>query len=278
MNWLKGSPDWLYEFVDWLVTNVEDILIRATPVISPLPSAFATVHALTRANWAYPWLMGFVIEGMGLCAGALIGYIETNNRKFPDRAINVWWGRGLFGFYVMLVVAVIAGYETIPNLLSWVNGELSGGEVIKSCVPLLFPGLTLVGSVIVALRQYMKRNEEEFDAVTESKRERESEEGKQLFALKLKHLEEDHAQKLELARVKALSGVQKTVQLSSGQLDTLDSEVDAMLDIFAKNPKAKYREVGHTLGKSPTTISTWVKKLELSGHVHVNGGGVEVVK
>lgn len=113
---MKLSSKFLQIGVDWTVSNAEHILIRATPILSPLPSAFAIVHALTNAGWAYPALMGGVIEAMGMGAGALMGYISGHNQQHPDHRIDQRIGYGLFAFYVLVAASIIGGYETLPVL------------------------------------------------------------------------------------------------------------------------------------------------------------------
>jgi hypothetical protein len=49
-----------------------------------------------------------------------------------------------------------------------------------------------------------------------------------------------------------------------------------MLDAFEADPFASYRSVGQRIGRSPSTVSTWLGELGKAGVVHVNGNGVEV--
>lgn len=286
------NKDFVKNIVDWLVDNAEHVLIRATPILSPLPSAFAVIHALTNAGWAQPLLMGGVIEAMGMGAGATIGFITSHNRQNPDHTIDQRFGYGLFAFYVIVAASIIGGYETLPVLFS---ESPSAAAIIRSIVPLLFPGLTLIGSVIVALQGYMRRTSEdaahrlarqeadqdidrqhgdaEFELALEMKR-REAE-------LKLAQQQAAHVQKLEIERQRAEAKLSKTVSKPVQNSVQSDAEtkgnVDDMLEIYRRNPKASLRFVSSKIGRSPQTVSNWLDDLEASKLVHRNGGGVEVL-
>jgi hypothetical protein len=51
-----------------------------------------------------------------------------------------------------------------------------------------------------------------------------------------------------------------------------------MLNIFRTNPHAPYRTVGEQIGRSGSTVSSWLNELSRAGVVHVNGNGVEVLQ
>lgn len=216
------SKDFLKNTVDWTVDNAEHVLIRATPILSPLPSAFAIVHALANAGWAQPMLMGGVIEAMGMGAGATIGFITSHNRQNPDRTIDPRFGYGLFGFYVIVAASIIGGYETLPVLFS---AQPAASDIIRSIVPLLFPGLTLIGSVIVALQGYMRRTSDDVAhrlarVEAEQDTERQHTDAEFTLSLEMKRREAElrldqqqaeHAQKLEIERQRAAAKLAATV-------------------------------------------------------------------
>lgn len=300
--------DVIMVLVDWFVTNVENILIRATPLLSPLPSAFAIIHALGKAGWGYPVLMGAIIEAMGMGAGWLIGYIADHNKKYERKQIRPSIGYSLFGFYLFLAIAIVGGYETIPTVINWWYRETGGDEVIKSFVPLLFPGLTVVGAMIIALREYMKRVEQEAKEIKEKEEKKEEEDRtleaeerkenvsfelekkRRKFDLELEMARAEHEHKLEIERQKVTAKLSKpTVQTVSnerpngqGMSNGVQSNgqakggVEEVLDLYRQNPLASLRYVGRTVGRSPQTVSNWLDELEQAGKIHRNGGGVEV--
>lgn len=292
MKILENAHKWPYQIVDWTVENAENVLIRATPLLSPLPSAFALVHALESANWYAPWMMGGVIEAMGIGSGALIGHTATHNKRHPNHQIDQRIGYGLFAFYFLIAVAIIGGYETLPIFLVWweQSGSLlvTGGDVIKSAVPLLFPGLTLIGAIIVALNQYMKRADKETEIVENIHREEESVmfdldvQMKQIevdakrdeAALKLRLMEAKQLHKLDQKRpnVSVQPPVQSGVQ--SVQLDTTPSHrrgtKDDLAAAYRSNPTASYRQLAAIARVSKSTVPLWLD--ELKGEGRLNGG------
>lgn len=203
---IKIRSDFLQVSVDWIVGNAEHILIRATPILAPLPSAFALAHALQNAQWAWAGLVGGIIESVGVAAGAMIAYISAHNERYPGRQIDQRIGYGLFGFYVFVAAALIFGFETLPALTDWRAGLITDSDLARSAVPLLFPGLTLIGAVIVALREYMRKVDAEAaqaqsraDAVQEAKRKQADAEFDLMMDIKRREAE----QRLELQRLQA---------------------------------------------------------------------------
>jgi len=295
------SKDFLKNTVDWTVDNAEHVLIRATPILSPLPSAFAIVHALTNAGWAQPMLMGGVIEAMGMGAGATIGFITSHNRQNPDRTIDPRFGYGLFGFYVIVAASIIGGYETLPVLFS---DAPSASAIIRSIVPLLFPGLTLIGSVIVALQGYMRRTSEDAAhklARVEAEQDTERQHTDAEFALSLEmkrreaelrlaQQQAEHAQKLEIERQKAAAKLSTKLSTPVKSVDkdttptTSVKPVDGVnvdeiiLNFYRDNPLGSLRKAGAVAGISHTAVSNKLEDFEERGVVHRNGNGVEVLE
>lgn len=294
------NKDFLKNIVDWMVDNAEHVLIRATPILSPLPSAFAIVHALTNAGWAQPMLMGGVIEAMGMGAGATIGFITSHNRQNPDRTIDPRFGYGLFAFYVLVAASIIGGYETLPVLFS---ESPSAADAIRSIVPLLFPGLTLIGSVIVALQAYMRRTEAETAhqlARSEANEDTQRQHDEAQFNLDMEIRRLEAEQRLALERAQAEQKMEIERQRADAKLSTKLStpvksvdknespttsvkpvdgvNVDTIiLDFYRDNPHGSLRKAGAAAGISHTAVSNKLEDFEARGIVHRNGNGVEVL-
>lgn len=303
---MKLRSDFLQIGVDWIVSNAEYILIRATPILSPIPSAFALTHALRRAEWQYAGVVGGIIEAIGMGAGVMIAYISAHNQRHPNRQISPKYGYIPFGFYVALAIALIFGYETLPVWAEWYFGTATPSEAVEAVVPLLFPGLTLIGAVIIALREYMRkvdfeaeqiqkrqeateniqrsRENAEFDLELEIKRRKAEQQ------LEIERLAAEQKRQIEQQKVDARlsKSVQKSVQ-SSVKMDSVTpdgrqiddenqpNDLDKLLDIYRDKPKASLRFVGGQLGKSPQTISNWLDRLEEQKIIHRNGHGVEIL-
>lgn len=303
MKYLRS--DLLKTIVDWFVENVEHVLIRATPILAPLPSAFAITYALARAGWMYPALMGGIIEALGMGAGAFMGNVAAYNQRHPQHPLPPAWGRYLFGFYVLLAAFIIGGYETLPAISAWLEGAATTGEVIKSIVPLLFPGLTLIGAVIVALSRYMSRMDDEVKHIQErteagqdAQQRRQDDdhnldmeikrmEAEQRLALRRAEAEQRLAierQKAEAKLSTKLSTVNRqpvdssvNQDLEPEQTTTSEQPVDTddtiakLLELYKRNPKTSLRKAGNVVGMSHTGVDKALDRMVVSGLISRNG-------
>lgn len=288
---MKNPANFLQAIAGWIVSNVEAILLMCTPLLSALPSMFAAIRALEVGRWQHANLIGGIIEALGLASGALIGIIESHNQRHPDEHINPRWGYGVFAFYLVIIEALIISHTPEP-------------------VPILLPGLTVIGSVIVGFRRLMLRADEQKAIEVEKQNAAEeatAQHNEVEFQFDLEIRRKQAEQRLEIERAEAeqrlaierqkvdaklSKGVQKSVQRTvqttpvetgyssgDGQMDTskMSNEMDTMLDIYRQKPKASLRFVGEKLSRSPQTISNWLDGLEEQGTIHRNGAGVEVL-
>lgn len=279
----KISANILQVGAGWIVSNIEAILLMCTPLLSALPSMFAAIRALEVGRWQYANLIGGIIEALGLASGALIGIIESHNQRHPDKHINPRWGYGVFAFYLVIIEALIISHTPEP-------------------VPILLPGLTVIGSVIVGFRRLMLRADEQKAIEVEKQNaveETTAQHNEVEFQFGLEIRRKQAEQRLEIERAEAeqrlaierqkvdaklSKAVQKPVQADSPTtgktpVDTekVDNSLDTMLDIYRQKPRASLRFVGSKLGRSPQTISNWLDGLEEQGTIHRNGAGVEVL-
>lgn len=287
----------------WLTHNVETIIILVTPVIAPLPSMWAVQRALSDGGWgSYAGAVGGIVEAMGLASGAFMGHVQGHNRKHPTKTIPNWVGYGVFGFYLALVLGVLLFYEAVPALVRWYAGSESFDMVSKSLLSLLFPGLTLIGSVIVGLRDFMRRVEDH--AVEELKRQRDAEDkeaGREDAAFdldlefkrreaeqRLAQQQAEHAQKLELQRQKAVAKQEKPVAKSVAKPVAGDDNTPAQSESATLSATERRNvlirlldefgdigdtEFGNKLNVDRTTIFRDFQKLQRDNRVHQNGGG-----
>lgn len=295
--------DALQILVDWVIGNVEHVLIRTAPILAPVPSAFALAYALSKAGWPYAFVLGGIIEFVGIGAGVMIAYIETHNQKYPDRSIPGWLGYAVFTFYVLIAALLIFGFETLPVIADHRIGLASTSVLVKSIVPLFFPGLTLIGAVIMGVRNYMRqiddevaRIQERTEAAQDAKQRQTDVEFELDMEMKRREAEQklemqraEAEQKLAIERMKAEARLSKPVSKSASnpvQMDTgLDGQngvqskgtVDDMIAVFRRNPTASYRSVGDQIRRSPQTISNWLDDLEANGRIERNNGsGVRI--
>lgn len=53
--------------------------------------------------------------------------------------------------------------------------------------------------------------------------------------------------------------------------------LNEMIEVFRHDPNASLRTVGKQIGRSPSTVSSWLDELESAGTIHRNGQGVEIL-
>lgn len=286
-------PDALQILVDWFVGNAEHILIRATPILAPLPSAFALSHALHRAGWTWAALAGGIIESVGVAAGAMIAYISAHNERYPGRQIDHRIGYGVFGFYVFVAAALIFGFETMPAITDRMAGTITDADLTRSIVPLLFPGLTLIGAVIVALREYMRkvdadamRTQERSEAAQDVAQRRAATQFE--FEMEIKRREAEQA--LELQRLQAEQKMAIERQRAEAKLSTVNPTPVALPVAPPPTPVAQRRaellrhlsevsspddinkaELGRRHGVTRSQIAKDIDALVAAGKLSING-------
>lgn len=283
---MKNPSNFLQVFFGWCVSNIEAILLMCTPLLSALPSMFAAIRALEVGHWPNAPLIGGIIEALGLASGAFVGIIESHNLRHPDQQIKKRWGYGVFIFYLLVIESIIISHT-------------------PEAVPILLPGLTVIGSVIVGFSRLMRRADEQKAIEVDKRNAKEATEAQRdnvEFQFEMEMKRRQIEQRLEIERAEAeqrmaierqkvdaklSKGVQNLVQVDkidattsgSRQMDTKETlgDVDAMLDIYRQNPKASLRFVGGKLGRSPQTVSNWLDGLEEQKRIHRNGAGVEIL-
>lgn len=298
LPWYK-AVEWqniLLIVAKWLTHNAETIIIMITPVIAPLPSMWAVQRALADGGWGgYAGPVGGIVEAMGLASGAFMGHVQGHNRKHPTKTIPNWVGYGVFGFYLALVLGVLLFYEAIPAIVQWQSGEETFDSVSKSLLSLLFPGLTLIGSVIVGMRDFMRRVEDQAQAELNRQNEMEDKKNEKddaLFDLDLDikrrkaelELEQEkavHALKLELQREKEQAKLHKAAHKpaqsdAQSEVSTTGSTVPDMQHIvhLSKQEQAKQlhsegftnAEISRLLSVHRNSVGNWLKETNGNGY------------
>ena len=85
----------------------------------------------------------------------------------------------------------------------------------------------------------------------------------------------------------ALRQEKRTLEASNlGKLDDANTvraankeqAVNALLDFYTENPQASLTVAGEAIGRSKSTVSTYLDELEIAGRIRRNGQGVEVLQ
>jgi len=223
-----------------------------------LALVLALVGSLRHVAWGFSTLeQGDLVAGYVQAVAVDVGLfslaIGINQRKRQGRGTIVLW----------IGVLLFAGLSTYGNLLhglvfksdigltEWPWLDLARPFALSGVLPLLVVYLSeIVGSdVSYAVQQAEKEAKKKKRATSKTG-------GKDVMAVSAEHARQAKAKQDELSKAQALN---------------------TMLSIYEKDPDAGPTEVGKAIGRSRTTVYTYLDELEEAGRIGRNGDGVEVL-
>jgi hypothetical protein len=232
-----------------------DLAARIAPWAAPLPTAYLVGRA-TVNHLAWPVWVGVVaaaiVESLGLAttSTALELYQHNTGKRKTDPAAPFALAGLLVGVYFVVATGLTVLLDIAPGLATY--------------APAIFPGLSLVGVTVLALRFDHRRRLAAIEAEkAERKAERQTKrqttnQGTAKTATK----PGDLLTMLDMAR--------------AGQKAKLEARLDALVDACADNPNLTPTEAARLLGVSRQTIYSYVDTLRNAGRLHKNGAGWEV--
>lgn len=169
-RWVKGMTGFAEFLTDHMAGTSGHILVKASPLMAPLPSAiFIFIALLSYAN-GNPWLIAaaavltFVTEGLGYSAVHARNQIEDHNRRSPHDRVDANKAVTAVRVYFIVTEAIILGFETIPAWIEWGTGAGSLTHAIVATVILIFPVFSYVGSNIYSLMDILTTIRHKADA------------------------------------------------------------------------------------------------------------------
>lgn len=158
INWkaLPNAPrvliEWITSFVEFLTDHmhgsIAHIMIKASPLMAPLPSAIALYIALVAQFGATPALViTFVFEALGFAAVFIKTGIDQHNRNNPHAILpNDVANAAVVGYLVVTEVAIIF-FKVVPGWMQW---GLDGDWVVafQHTAPMIFPVFSYIGANI----------------------------------------------------------------------------------------------------------------------------------
>lgn len=168
-TFVKSVTTFVEFLTDHFVGTSGHILIKASPLLAPLPSAIFILIALLGYAGNNRWLMAAsfvltaVIEGLGYSAVHARNAIEDHNRRNPNDRVNGTNAVRAVQLYFVVTLGVIFGFETVP---AWVDVAQKTGtfsHAIVSTVILIFPVFSYVGSNIYSLMDILERIKKKAD-------------------------------------------------------------------------------------------------------------------
>lgn len=289
---IEDVTDELTHTAGAVTTKIAPLMATFASGLSVLFAVYDGIGALLEARipeWAY-WISAGIgvlvmlgLEGASLAAVFNLDRTRALNAARPDDQ-QVDEG-SLPAWMLVLTMFIVFCTEVAPTTARWVNGLVSTSNLVFAFGLLALPLLGRAGAVIFSnsrtldgldgaddKRQSKKEKRRLADLDLEIKRE----EAKQRLAQQ----QAEHAQKLELQRMKsvnrAVNGVVNTPPETPGNtpVDTVNTgEIDTqkLLEFYRENPASSLRKTGTAFGVSHTQISKVLKRLEGEGLVSVNG-------
>ena len=225
-SFIESATGGLEFTVDHINDSLGNILLKAAPIIAPIPSAVAVFNALQKAGYE-TWqaaIVAFVVEGLGYAAADLALKVWDHNQR-NEQHIKQWLPNSMFGLYFVATLTTIFGFESAPYIIQWWSGQVAAWELAKHITPLTYPFLTIVGAVLFALRDLIQSHkmqvakaESAEDEERERQRQREDEQFQ--FDIEQKRIEAEAKREERRLKLEAKLSNQVTYNVSSVQKNT----------------------------------------------------------
>ena len=203
-------------------------------------------------------MSGAIIEILGLTATstalALWDYNESKRKTDPTAPFPL--AVVLVGFYYVSTVGLTVLLDIVPSLARF--------------APVIFPTLTLVGTVNLVLRAQHKRR---VSVIAQEKAERKaSRNAQKMHKNDTQRVHKDNGRSAQgSAQSNALDIVNRTRQ------ERKEALLCALLEAYKSNPNLGATEAARTLGVHRNTIYGYTANLEEKGKLRKNGKAWEVV-
>lgn len=181
VNWksIPNTPrvviEWITSFIEFLTDHLHGslghIMIKASPLMAPAPSAIAIYGSLhDRFGSGNALAMTFVFEALGFAAVYIKTRLEQHNRSQPanmqplDKA-NI----AVTAYFLVTEVSIIL-FEVIPSWAQWyVDGDLV--TALTHTAPVIFPMFSYIGANIYSMMDALTEIEERAAAELAEKKE-----------------------------------------------------------------------------------------------------------
>lgn len=240
------------------------LVTRLIPWLAPIPSAYLVGRTAIQ-YLEYPIGIGIIaaviIEAMGLAATstALDIYIYNQTRRKIDPPAPLFLAIVLVLAYLLIATCLTIIVEVIPNLAIY--------------APVIFPSLSLAGAVILALQSMLSNRQK---AIAEEKAERKAERQ----AVKPAQHQTMNAQ-LDALASNAMSIDEQmdslTDKLHAGKMAKLDARLNALIEVFRKEPNLEIAEAARRIQVSRQTVYSYLSILEKAGRLKRGENGIEVL-
>jgi flagellar biosynthesis GTPase FlhF len=172
----RESVENFTSFLEFLADHINGtlghLLIKASPLLAPLPSAIAVFHAVfARILFSYgnssgvvivavimAGIMTAVVEGIGFAAVNARDEIEAHNRKsISEEHLDASKAAHTVRAYFAITLGTIFMFESAPAMAEWWLGEIGFTSMIVHLAPLVFPFFSNIGASIYSLMDVLEK-------------------------------------------------------------------------------------------------------------------------
>lgn len=280
------------EITEELTRSAGIIVTKITPLLAPVASGLCTLFAfydgggrmLTgKVENPYHWSLGAglvffaVIEGINFASTFTRDRGETLKEKHLETITSLRLNRMVTWCFVLTLTAV-AALETLPGLVAWYYGEISGGDLGFRVGILILPWFSKMGASIFSASMVLdalegtsaaRRQRRLQDRLEAAKLEIEIDTQRKEATNKLAQQEAEHKQRLEIERLKAEAklapkSVKQSVQhdepesVQSGVVNTnlasTEQRLNTLIDTLLNTGWHGVKPLADALKVSRTTI------------------------
>lgn len=168
---VQGGTGFTEFLADHFNETAGHILIKASPLLAPLPSAIAIYGALHERFGTVPALIvTAVVEGLGFAAVDARNRIEEHNRTSSEAdRVDPAKSRNAVTMYFIVSLSTILAFETVPAWGLYLHGTTGYTiiDAITHTAPIVFPFFSNIGASIYSLMDVLnglqKRTKETVD-------------------------------------------------------------------------------------------------------------------
>lgn len=154
----KSSIQWATSFLEFLTDHLHvslaHIMIKASPLLAPAPSAIAIYGALEyRFGNTAAWVMTFVFEALGFAAVYAKTRLEEHNRTTGDELSTDKADWAIRAYFAVTELSILL-FEVVPAWAHYFATAPANRDIVEALIhtaPVVFPIFSYIGANIYAL-------------------------------------------------------------------------------------------------------------------------------
>lgn len=152
---IEWSTSFLEFLTDHLHVSLAHIMIKASPLLAPAPSAIAIYGSLeARFGSTAALVMTFVFEALGFASVFAKTKLEEHNRTSPSNKLSTEKADWAIGAYFAVTELSIILFEVVPAWAHYHSMAPADRDVVTALIhtaPIVFPVFSYIGANIYAL-------------------------------------------------------------------------------------------------------------------------------